>query len=55
MRTPASDRLGRGVRGFSPKRSDDGARAAAGVQAIVVLTFQLTAAVAVDAHRYSQR
>jgi len=53
MRTPASDRLGRGVRDLPPKRSDDGACAV--VQAIDELTFELTAAVAVGAHKYSQR
>ena len=56
MRTPASDRHGRVVRDLPPKRSDDGACAAAVVQAIDELTFELTgAAVAVGAHEHSQR
>jgi len=56
MRTPASDGLGRGVRDLSPKRFDDGACAAAVVQAIDELTFELTGgAVAMGAHKHSER
>ena len=56
VRTPASDRLVRGVRDLPPRRSGDGACAAAVVQAIDELTFELTgAAVAVGAHKHSQR
>jgi hypothetical protein len=56
MGTPAADRLGHDVRDLPPKRSDDGAYAAAVVQAIDELTFELTgAAVAVGAPKHSQR
>jgi hypothetical protein len=56
MRTPASDRHGRVVRDPPPKRSDDGACAAAVVQAIDELIFELTGAVvAVGAHEHYQR